>query len=196
MGYCGEDHPRAILTEEQVWNIRELYNRKVPFREAWDLYQNSGISKRGFKKVWRMETWTHVHVDVYTQENLKWHSTVALGHSEDQIGKSSQDRAYSQELIDKMYKDYREGMNINQIAKKYNRDNSTIKRYMLNPKSVKVNTTGIQIKNIETQKEFKSISAASRWAHCSPNTIRRHLESDKAAGTIPDSGKVAHWEFI
>lgn len=197
LGYCGEDHPRAILTEEQVWNIRELYNRKVPFREAWELYQYCGITKRGFKKVWRLETWVHVHTDVYTPENLEWHATKACGHVKDQIGKSPQDRAYSQELIDKMYKDYSNGMNVHQIAKKYNRDNSTVKKYMLNPKAVtKVNLKGIKVRNIETRQEFPSLSAAGRWAKCSASTVRRHLESDKAAGTVPDTGEIAHWELI
>lgn len=134
-----------------------------------------------------------MHTDVYTPENLKWHSTVACGHSEDQKGKSPQDRAYSQELIDKMYADYCSGMNVFQIAKKYNRDASTIKKYMLCPIATKkVQLKGIRVKNIETNQIFDSLSAAARWASCNANTINRHLVDGKAAGIIPNSNTPAH----
>lgn len=66
-------HPRAILDEDQVWEIRELYNLKVKRSDVYDLFKYTGITERGFKKIWDGQTWPNIHNEVYTQENREWH---------------------------------------------------------------------------------------------------------------------------
>lgn len=95
----------AILTEEQVWQIRELYGQKVKRNEVFSRFADTGITERGFLKVWNCETWTSIHTDVYTEENKAWHKQ-AVGHSEDQIGLSSLDRAIKQEEINAWLEEY------------------------------------------------------------------------------------------
>lgn len=193
----GENHPRAFLTDEQVWEIREMYNQHCKFKEVEEKYLPTGISRRGLQKIWRNETWTHIHQDVYTPENKLWHSTSGVGHSEDQVGLSSDDRKLSQEEVDAMYKDFQEGISVKELAKKYNRDYGIIEKYMSNPivpKQVKL--SGRKVKNIETGKIFSSISAAARWASCGATTLTRHLYDNKPAGKVPETQELAHWKEI
>lgn len=189
----GEDHPRAILDEDQVWEIRELYGMHVKRSTVYEMFQDTGITERGFLKIWNCETWPDVHTDVYTPENKAWHKK-QIGHSEDQIGLSSLDRAISQEEINEWVKDSQNGLSVNAIAKKYNRDNGTVEKYLANPVAVqKVQYRGRKIKNINTGLEFKSISAAAKWAGCGATTLTRHLAGDKIAGKVPETGEPAEW---
>lgn len=193
----GEKHPRAFFKNEEVWAIRELYAMHIPFRKAWLLYQNTGISKRGFQKIWRYDTWKNVHEDVYTEENKKWHKTYAVGHTKDQIGQSSNDKKLLQDEIDKMYQDYLSGMTFFQISKKYNRDCGVIEKYMNNPKEVKrVKLEGRAVQNLETGITFPSISKAAKWAKCGATTLTRHLYDGKPAGKVPETEEPAHWKEI
>lgn len=189
----GEEHPKAILDEDQVWQIRELYKNHVTRSKVYKMFQDTGITERGFLKIWNCETWTNVHTDVYTEENKAWHKA-QTGHAEDQIGLSSLDRAIRQEEIDEWVKDYQNGMSINALAKKYQRDNSTIEKYINNPVAInKVQYKGRKIQNENTGIIFKSISAAARWAGCGATTLTRHLTSDKIAGKVPETGEPAKW---
>lgn len=189
----GENHPRAILTEEDVWEIRELYKLHVPRREVYEIYKDTGISERGFKKVWDNENWPNIHTDVYTEENKQWHKQ-NTGHGEDQIGLSSLDRTLKQEEINAIVFDYQNGMNINQLAKKYNRDYGIIQKYLANPKETKqVNYLGRTIKNLNTGKIFSSISQAAKWAGCGATTLTRHLNTDGIAGKVPETKEPAKW---
>lgn len=52
----GENHPRAFLTNEDVYDIREMYAKGIPFREAYKKYSYTGISQRGFKHIWAGDT--------------------------------------------------------------------------------------------------------------------------------------------
>lgn len=117
-----------------------------------------------------------------------------MGHSEDQIGLSSLDRAIKQSEIDEWVKDYNNGLSINFIAKKYNRDNGTVEKYITNPVAItKVNYKGRQVQNINTGIIFKSISSAAKWAGCGATTLTRHLANDKIAGKVPETGEPAEW---
>jgi hypothetical protein len=78
----GDEHPRAILTESQVWEIRELYKNHISRRDVFKMFENTGITERGLLKIWNNETWIGVHDDVYTPENKLWHKN-NVGHSED-----------------------------------------------------------------------------------------------------------------
>lgn len=189
----GANHPRALLTEEDVWIIRELYNMKIPRREAYKMFEETGISERGFKKVWDCENWPNIHEDVYTEENKQWHKN-NVGHGEDQIGLSSLDRSLSQEEIDMILYDYANGMNIHQISKKYNRDYGIVQKYIANPTAnTVVKYKGRTLQNINTGIQFKSISAAARWAGCGATTLTRHLYTDKIAGKVPETNEPAEW---
>lgn len=120
-----------------------------------------------------------------------------LGHSEDQIGLNSLDRSIKQNEIDLWIKDYQNGMTINAIAKKYNRDNGTVEKYINNPNAIsEVKYSGRVVKNIETGQIFKSINKAAKWAGCGATTLTRHLVRDKIAGKVPGTLQPAHWEEL
>lgn len=192
-GLSGEEHPRAILTQQQVWDIREQYRLGVRRSEVFTPYLKQGITERCLLKVWNHETWIGVHDDVYTEENRLLHKS-QIGHSEDQIGLSSEDRKIKQEEIALWLIDYNNGMTINAIAKKYHRDNGTVEKYIHNPySSNKVKYSGRIVMNVETQQKFKSINSAAKWAGCGATTLTRHLASDKIAGKVPDTQEPAHW---
>lgn len=189
----GEDHPRAILTEQQVWDLREEYRLGTKRSEAFKPYLEKGISERSLLKVWNNENWTSVHTDVYTEENKQIHKN-QIGHSEDQIGLSSLDRAIKQDEINLWVDDFSKGLTINAIAKKYKRDYGTVQKYISNPVSANtVKYSGRIVKNIETGKIFKSINSAAKWASCGATTLTRHLNGDGAAGIVPDTEETAHW---
>lgn len=189
----GEDHPRAILTEKDVWMIREMYASHKLRRDVYACFEDTGITPRGFKKVWDGETWPLVHMDVYTEENRLWHKS-NTGHSEDQIGKSSLDRAIKQDEIDLWVIDYNNGLSINAIAKKYKRDNGVIEKYIANPVAItKVKYKGRTIQCVNNGQVFSSISSAAKWAGCGATTLTRHLSSDKIAGKVPEIGEPAEW---
>lgn len=192
----GEEHPRAILTKEQVWQIRDLYGKRIKRSDVFKIFKNTGISERGFLKIWNCETWTDIHTDVYTPENRAWHKQ-QIGHSEDQKGLSSLDRAITQDEINIWVNEYQNGMTINAIAKKYNRDNGTVQKYISNPNAVKkVQYRGRAIKNLNTNKTFNSISAAAKWAGCGATTLTRHLATDRIAGKVPETNEPAQWEEL
>ncbi len=189
----GENHPRAILTEKEVWDIREQYGQGIKRSVVFAPYLEKGISERCLIKVWNCETWTDIHTDVYTEENKLIHKK-QTGHSQDQIGLSSLDRAIKQPEIDAMCRDFENGLSINAIAKKYKRDNGTVKRYINNPHEItKISYRGRTVQNVETQQIFYSISSAAKWAGCGASTLTRHLSSDKIAGKIPNTDIDAHW---
>lgn len=189
----GSEHPRAILNEDQVWEIRELYKMHVKRSDVFKMFEDTGITKRGFLKIWNCETWTNVHTDVYTPENKAWHKK-QVGHSEDQLGLSSLDRVISQKEIDEWMKDFNEGLSINAIAKKYHRDNGTVEKYIHNPiAKTKVQYRGRVVKCVNTGDVFNSISSAAKWAGCGATTLTRHLASDKKAGKVPNTNIPAEW---
>ena len=69
----GEDNPRSKLTEKDVFNIREEYGKQNLF--VRDVYKNykDRISFSAFEKIWEGSAWKTVHMDVYTDENKKYH---------------------------------------------------------------------------------------------------------------------------
>lgn len=75
----GEKHPRHKLTEKEVYNIRESYANHEIKEEVYELYKDK-IGKSGFHKVWNGDTWTKIHMDVYTKENRDFHTLVRNSH--------------------------------------------------------------------------------------------------------------------
>jgi group I intron endonuclease len=69
---CGENNGMAKMTEEAIWDIRERYNNKE-FKQVVYKDYNKRISINTFSDIWTGKTWKHVHYDVYTEENKKYH---------------------------------------------------------------------------------------------------------------------------
>ena len=121
----GETNGRALLTEEDVYYIRECYNAHIPFRQIYDEYKNK-ISKRGLQKIWWFDTWKNIHPEYCTEENKYWHSHQGKANPPE-IAAQNKRGFTAQEIVD-MRADYNNGMTPKQIWKKYapNRAYSTI----------------------------------------------------------------------
>ena len=191
----GETNGRAILTQSEVEDIRMAYNAHIPFREVLDKYKNT-ISKRGLQKIWHFETWQHIMPEVYTEENRKWHSTVAKANINGNIhlGKTNKQRACSEEEIQQMRVLRSQGLSYQAISEQMNRSSSVVRKYCLFQETTNLDkTTGITIKNIETGLIFTSITKASKWAKCDRHTINKYINTNKAAGIVPTTDEPAHW---
>ena len=75
----GEKHHNHKLLENDVFDIRERYKNHEFKDDVYNLYKNK-IGESGFHKVWNGETWTNVHMDVYTPENISFHTLVRNSH--------------------------------------------------------------------------------------------------------------------
>lgn len=193
----GENNGRSILTESQVTEIRLMYNAHIPFRDAWERYKDTGISKRGFQKVWHFETWKHILPEVYTDENRKWHRTfskkVAL-NEKSHVG-NNQQRACSEKEIAYIRKLRAEGKTYKEIHKITGRSTSVIGKYCNFQECTSPDKNGWskQIKNVETGLVFVSQSAGARWANCSPRLVSANKNTNKSAGIVPSTNEPAHW---
>lgn len=63
----GSKNHNSKLTEEDVYDIREQYKDLITWREVYKKYKDV-VSENTFKDVWTGKTWSHVHMDVYTEE--------------------------------------------------------------------------------------------------------------------------------
>ena len=72
-GHVGENHARHKLTEEDVRDIRTRYNNLERCKEVQAIYSKK-IGPSGFSKVWKGETWKHIMPEVYTKENIEYHT--------------------------------------------------------------------------------------------------------------------------
>ena len=68
----GETHNMSKLSEKDVIEIRNRYDNQERLMEVYEDYKHK-IQKNGFQKIWRGETWKHVKMEVYTQENKNFH---------------------------------------------------------------------------------------------------------------------------
>ncbi len=69
----GELHPNHKLSESDVINIRIRYNNRERKNIVYiDYVDKIGFS--GFDKIWKYETWKKIMPEVYTLENIKFHS--------------------------------------------------------------------------------------------------------------------------
>lgn len=134
----GEANGHSKITEAEVREIRDMYNKHIPFREVYKLYEHR-FSKSGFGKVWRGEHWKNIMPEVYTEENKQWHKT------------------YAKSCIPH-----------NSIA----------------------------VKNIETGKEFFTLTAAANWICCDRAKLKKAIEQGKPYGYIPHTNQKAHWILI
>lgn len=121
----GEKNGRALLSEEDVYYIRECYNNHIPFRKVYKIYQDK-ISKRGLQKVWQFDTWKHIHPEYHNEENKQWHKTNAKANSSEVAANNK--RSFSPEEIIHMRNMYLSGISIQEIWKTYypNKAKSTV----------------------------------------------------------------------
>lgn len=112
MPHDGEKHPKHKLSEQEVYDIREKYKNHIFKDEVYELYKNK-IGKSGFNKIWNGATWIKVHMDVYTEENIAFHTWVRNSHPGKGLGKrlSIEEikdirKRILMESEDEVYKDY------------------------------------------------------------------------------------------
>ena len=67
-----EKHHNALLTKEDVVEIRTRYNNLERKNVVYQDYTDK-IGKSGFDKVWKGDTWPNVLTEVYTKENIEFH---------------------------------------------------------------------------------------------------------------------------
>ena len=79
MPHDGENHPKHKVTEQDVYFIREQYKNHILKDNVWNLFKDK-IGKSGFNKIWNGATWQKVHMDVYTKENIAFHTLVRNSH--------------------------------------------------------------------------------------------------------------------
>lgn len=192
----GECNGRALLTKEQVEDIRMAYGNKIRFKEVYEKYKDA-ISKRGLQKVWHFETWKHIYPEVYTDENRKWHKTQSKAHQNGNkdLGNNNRQRACTDEEVQLMRKLRQEGWSYNKIAEKINRSNAVVQKYCQFQECKKNNKiqNSIIVKNIETGLVFDSLTQAAKWANCSRNTISKHKNTTHHAGVVPTTNEPAYW---
>lgn len=204
-----EANGRAILTLEQVQEIRLMYGARIPLRDAYKRYKGI-ISKRGFKKVWHYETWRGVFPEVYTDDNLKWHSTYAKRSVDgnNSLGRNNTERACSDEEIAKMRELRTQGLSYEQISERVHRSISVVRKYCLHRGSPNPQAHGksfpnaIAVRNIETGLVFDSLREACKWAGLAEKNgkhlvavARKENPNWKTSGHVPTTGEPAHWEL-
>lgn len=113
-GISGEQHPNHILTEKDVYYIRECYNQKCEKETIYELFKDK-VSQSGFNKIWNNCTWKNVHQDVYTEENAQYYKFKRNSHSgstnpkaklTEDIVRAIRLRKKSGEKRTEVYKDY------------------------------------------------------------------------------------------
>lgn len=113
----GEQHSRSKLTEAEVRDIRTRYNNLERHMEVYEKYKHK-IGKSGFGKVWRGESWKHIMMEVYTEENKNFHknNSAMKGSTngrailtEDEV-LSIWKRKENGETAKKVYEDYKDRM--------------------------------------------------------------------------------------
>lgn len=68
----GENHSNALLTNDDVFDIREKYRMVCNPKEVYKDYADR-VAYPTFINIWRGFTWKSIHRDVYTKESHKAH---------------------------------------------------------------------------------------------------------------------------
>lgn len=202
-----EANGRAVLTLEQVQEIRLMYGAKIRFKEAYARYENV-ISKRGFKKVWHYETWLGVYPEVYSDENKSWHASQAKKNLDGNknLGKNNTLRACSVEEILKMRELKQLGWSYEKIGNEIGRSASVVRKYCLHREAKSAQASGsvmpcaLSVRNIETGIVFDTLRKAATWAGVKDTKHLSKCAKDKSnsftSGRVPSTGEKCHWEFI
>lgn len=115
-GLRGENHPKHILTEDDVYYIRECYNKHYDKNEVYEEFSDI-ISFSGFHKIWVGTNWKDIHMDVYTKENKDYYNFQRNSHPGSTNGRAklNEEDVYNIRLRRKngesckdVYEDYKE----------------------------------------------------------------------------------------
>lgn len=125
--HSGEKHPNHKLTEADVYNIREAYNNHQIKEEVYKYYKDK-IGSSGFHKIWNGNTWTKIHMDVFTDENKAFHTLMRNSHPGKGNGKrltineirEVRQRAET-ETLDEIYKDFKDKVTREVFRRIYNK---------------------------------------------------------------------------
>lgn len=122
----GEKHHNHKLTEDEVYEIRERYNKHEYGYLVYEDYKDK-INPTGFRKVWNGYTWQKVHMDVYTEENKTFHKWVRNAHPGRSTGTGKQltqqeiikirSRLAKGETQDEIWEDYKDRFKFKQTFK-------------------------------------------------------------------------------
>lgn len=115
-GRKGSLNGRALLTEEDVYYIRECYNSHIPFQTVFEEYKDK-ISKRGLQNVWWFKTWKHIHPEYHSEENRQWHATSAKANPSEVAANNK--RSFSEAQVKIMRQEYDNGMTPREIWRIY-----------------------------------------------------------------------------
>lgn len=111
--HSGENHPFSVLTEDDVFNIREYRLQGLKRLEVYNKYKDK-ISIKGFQHIWQGDRWTFIHMDIY-----------------EKIPKSNkQNPLYSNDTIYNLRLDFMNGLSKKELVEKYNKNRRTIERWL------------------------------------------------------------------
>lgn len=120
----GENHPGHKLLESEVFDIRERYKNHEFKNDVYYLYKDK-IGQSGFTKIWNGENWEKIHMDVYTDENIAFHTLVRNSHPGKGTGKRLTINEIKDirlrlktETEDEIYQDYKNRVGSKQIFTK------------------------------------------------------------------------------
>lgn len=71
-GFIGEENGRAILTEQDIINIRVAYDNHKRRKDIYKQYEDK-IAFATFANIWDGSTWSHIMPEVYTEENRQFY---------------------------------------------------------------------------------------------------------------------------
>ena len=75
-GHCGgTKNGRALLTEQEVLDIRNRYDNLERCKDVYELYKNK-IGKSAFLRVWEGKSYRTIKMEVYTQDNKIKHNKI------------------------------------------------------------------------------------------------------------------------
>ena len=108
-----ENNGRTKLTNEDVYDIREAYNKHLRRKDVYENYKDR-IAFGAFARIWDGSTWKGIHFDVYTPENKEYYKHQATnGESSDRAIFTNEEvvamrTRYVNETADKIYEDYKD----------------------------------------------------------------------------------------
>ena len=101
------------LTELDIIDIRTRYNNLERKQDVYSLYSNR-IGESGFHKIWNGDTWQNILMEVYTEDNKKFH----LHNTSNKGSKNGRARLTEDEVRD-IRKRRKNGENLNDVYQDY-----------------------------------------------------------------------------
>ena len=107
----GENNGRALLKDEDIFNIRKLRSQFKTRNEVYELYKDK-ITLNGFLDIWQNRRWTHIIVeDAYSEEVKKFQDSLKGGRNAALLADDEVIRIrnrYIKETVKEIYEDYKE----------------------------------------------------------------------------------------